>query len=259
MPRPKRTSSSYWIYGLHAVGAALQNPDRHINRIVLTENAAKSLAEALENQDVQELNPRPQPKITSRDAIDALLESDAVHQGAAAEVRPLPQLHFQDILEPAKARAKALLVVLDQVTDPQNVGAIIRSAAGFGATGLIVQDRHAPPETGALAKAASGALETLPMARVGNLAAALKEMAEAGFWRIGLTGHSDRTLADLPDLDRAALVMGAEGQGLRRLTAENCDFLARIPLAPTTESLNVSNAAAIALYELATKASMELN
>ena len=175
-----------------------------------------------------------------------LVPSDAPHQGVVVEVEPLEDLWLGDVLGDAPERAT--LLVLDQVTDPHNVGAILRSAAAFGAIGIVTQDRHSPPESGALAKAASGALERVPWVRVVNLARALEEIAEAGFWRIGLAGDADMDLGPALGPQRVALVLGAEGPGLRQNTREHCDALARLPISDAVESLNVSNAAAVALY-----------
>ena len=171
---------------------------------------------------------------------------DAPHQGVVIEVEPLEDIWLGDLL--ADAPERAVLLVLDQVTDPHNVGAILRSAAAFGAIGIVTQDRHSPPEGGALAKAASGALERVPWARVVNLARALEEIAEAGFWRIGLAGEAETELKDALGPQRVALVLGAEGPGMRHNTREHCDALARLPISDAVESLNVSNAAAVALY-----------
>jgi 23S rRNA (guanosine2251-2'-O)-methyltransferase len=171
---------------------------------------------------------------------------DAPHQGVVIEVEPLEDTWLDGILSDAGERA--VLLVLDQVTDPHNVGAILRSAAAFGAVGIVTQDRHSPPESGALAKAASGALERVPWARVVNLARALEEIGEAGFWRIGLAGDAETNLKDALGPPRVALVLGAEGPGLRPNTREHCDALARLPISDAIESLNVSNAAAVALY-----------
>ena len=175
-----------------------------------------------------------------------LVPSDAPHQGVVIEVEPLDDMWIDDLL--TKASDRSLLLVLDQVTDPHNVGAILRSAAAFGAIGIVTQDRHSPPESGVIAKAASGALERVPWARVVNLARALEEIGEAGFWRIGLTCDADTDLKDALGPQRVALVLGAEGPGLRLNTKEHCDALARLPISEAIESLNVSNAAAVALY-----------
>jgi 23S rRNA (guanosine2251-2'-O)-methyltransferase len=175
-----------------------------------------------------------------------LVPNDAPHQGVVVEVQPLEEVWLGDLL--ASADERAMLLVLDQVTDPHNVGAILRSAAAFGAIGIVTQDRHSPPESGVVAKAASGALERVPWARVVNLARALEEIGEAGFWRIGLTGDADTELKDALGPPRVALVLGAEGPGLRPNTREHCDALARLPISDAIESLNVSNAAAVALY-----------
>jgi len=186
--------------------------------------------------------------VTFADVADLgrLVPHDAPHQGLVIEVEPLEDLWLGDVLSGAPERA--LLLVLDQVTDPHNVGAILRSAAAFGAVGIVTQDRHSPPESGALAKAASGALERVPWARVVNLARALDEIGEAGFWRVGLAGEAEMELKDALGPPRIALVLGAEGPGLRPNTREHCDAVARLPISGEVESLNVSNAAAVALY-----------
>jgi 23S rRNA (guanosine2251-2'-O)-methyltransferase len=179
-----------------------------------------------------------------------LVARDAPHQGLVLDCAPLEDLTIDELPEPDPARP---VIVLDQVTDPHNLGAILRSAAAFGAAAVVTQDRHAPPESGALAKAASGALELVPWVRVVNLARALEELAEAGYWRIGLDGAADALFGEVIPAGPVALVMGAEGEGLRPNVAAHCDVLARLPIAPAMESLNVSNAAAIALYALAVR------
>ena len=186
--------------------------------------------------------------VTLADVADLgrLVPHDAPHQGVVIEVEPLEDAWLDDLLNTAPD--KAILLVLDQVTDPHNVGAILRSAAAFGGIGIVTQDRHSPPESGVIAKAASGALERMPWLRVVNLARALEEIAEAAFWRIGLTGDAEMDLKDALGPQRVALVLGAEGAGLRPNTREHCDALARLPMTDAVESLNVSNAAAVALY-----------
>jgi 23S rRNA (guanosine2251-2'-O)-methyltransferase len=229
------------FWGRHAVEAALANPDREIVRIWVTRETAAEL-------DL----PRQVPT-SFADAADLgrLVPRDAPHQGIVIEVERLDDILLADLLDQAEDGRP--LLVLDQVTDPHNVGAILRSAAAFDALGIVTQDRHAPPESGALAKAASGALEIVPWARVVNLARALDEIAEAGFWRIGLTGEAETELADALGPARVALVLGAEGEGMRQNTEAHCDALARLPISGRIESLNVSNAAAIALYAAVTK------
>ena len=230
------------FWGRHAVAAALANPERRIVRIWATREAA---AQFEIGGDIP---------VTFADAADLgrLVPREAPHQGIVAEVERLDDLLLADLLD--RAEDGRPLLVLDQVTDPHNVGAILRSAAAFDALGIVTQDRHAPPESGALAKAASGALETVPWVRVVNLARALDEIAEAGFWRIGLTGEAERTLAEALGPARVALVLGAEGEGLRQNVEAHCDALARLPISNRIESLNVSNAAAIALYAARTAA-----
>ena len=224
------------FWGKHAVAAALDNPDRRVMRAWATRETAGFM------QFPEDL------AVTFADVADLgrLVPSDAPHQGVVIEVEPLEESWLGDLL--AEAGERSTLLVLDQVTDPHNVGAILRSAAAFGALGIITQDRHSPPESGALAKAASGALERVPWVRVVNLARALEEIAEAGFWRIGLAGDADTELKAALGPPRVALVLGAEGPGMRANTREHCDAVARLPISAAVESLNVSNAAAIALY-----------
>ena len=192
--------------------------------------------------------PRPTVEIVDRPVLSAVLPEGAVHQGFAVAVTPLPALALDDLLAQHPPAADALVVVLDQATDPRNVGAVLRSAAAFAAAAVVVQDRHAPDESGVLAKAASGALETVPMVRVVNIARALRALAEAGFLCVGLDSAAEQPITGLAFPKRVALVIGAEGAGLRRLSRECCERLTRIPIAPAVESLNVSVAAAIALF-----------
>ena len=224
------------FWGKHAVAAALDNPDRNVLKAWATREAAQFMQFPKEMTVVMAEAPD----------LGRMVPHDAPHQGVVIEVEPLEEVWLGDVL--AEAPEKAVLLVLDQVTDPHNVGAILRSAAAFGVIGIVTQDRHAPPESGALAKAASGALERVPWIRVVNLARALEEIAEAGFWRIGLAGETKTDLKDALGPQRVALVLGAEGPGMRPNTREHCDALARLPITDQVESLNVSNAAAVALY-----------
>ncbi|WP_142850768.1 23S rRNA (guanosine(2251)-2'-O)-methyltransferase RlmB [Telmatospirillum sp. J64-1] len=238
-----------WLWGTHPVLAALANPQRPIRRFLATADSLRDLSGALD--DIAAKRAFPQAETVARDQIDALLPPGAVHQGIACQVEPLPALAIEDVARLAEGREQAVVVVLDQVTDPHNVGAILRSAAAFGALAVIVPDRHAPDETGTLAKSASGALERLPLVRVTNLARALDDLKQSGFWIAGLAGEATQTLAEAKLSGRIALVLGSEGEGLRRLTREHCDYLVRLPMTDAVESLNVSNAAAVALYETA--------
>ncbi len=236
-PEPPR--GSLWLYGLHAVAAALANPARRLRRLVLTEEAEAALAARA---------PKPwplAPERADRGRIDHLLGPDAVHQGAALLADPLPTPALQTALERAGP-----VIVLDQVSDPRNVGAILRSAAAFGAAAVVVQERNSPIETGALAKAASGALETVPLLRAVNISRTLVALKAANLWVIGLDAAAKPLDGAALAARRIALVLGAEDEGLRRLTRETCDELAGIATAPGMPSLNVSAAAAIALYEL---------
>jgi 23S rRNA (guanosine2251-2'-O)-methyltransferase len=210
-----------------------------MERLLATANAAERL-----KRDY----PGAMPEIVERPAIDAVLPPGAVHQGLALLAAAPDTPSLDECLD--SLPAEALLVVLDQVTDPQNVGAILRSSAAFGVRAVVVPRRHAPPISGALAKAASGAVEHVPLIEAGNLDRALQRLKEAGFWCIGLDAAAERSIADAKLDRRLALVMGAEGPGLRRLTAERCDLLVRLPTRGPIATLNVSNAAAVALYEL---------
>jgi len=241
-PEGAARAGERWLYGVHAVTEALRNPARRVERLLATANAAERLAKD---------RPQARPEIVDRAAIEAVLPPGAVHQGLALLASALPDRTLDDVL--AAHTGDALLVVLDQVTAPQNVGAILRSAAAFGAAAVIVPHRHAPPVTGVLAKAASGALEHVPLIDVGNLDRALQQLKEAGFWCVGLDGAAERSIAEGAPGNRLVLVMGAEGPGLRRLTAERCDLLVRLPTQGPIATLNVSNAAAVALYELSRK------
>jgi 23S rRNA (guanosine2251-2'-O)-methyltransferase len=221
------------------VSAALANPERKARRLLATAEAAKALPAT-----------RVQAEIVARPEIDRLLAPGAVHQGVALLVEPLPETTIEDTIRAADGADRAVVLVLDQVTDPHNVGAILRSAAAFGALAVVAPDRHAPDETGTLAKSASGALERMPLVRVINVARALEDLKKAGFWVAGLAADAPKTLAEAGLTGKVVLVLGAEGEGMRRLTREHCDHLVRLPMYGDMESLNVSNAAAVALYEL---------
>jgi 23S rRNA (guanosine2251-2'-O)-methyltransferase len=225
------------LYGRHAVSAALVNPARRLRRLTITQRALEPLQAGLPGElDVQ---------ICDEVRLGRLLGPDVPHQGLALEVDMLPDISINDVLETSSTGP---LIMLDSVTDPQNFGAILRSAAAFGAAAVISQDRHSPSETGALAKAASGTLEIMPWCRVVNLSRALETISEAGYWRIGLTGHAAQELAAALDGSKICLVLGAEGAGLRPNVADHTDVLARLPISSRVESLNVSTAAAVALY-----------
>ncbi len=240
---PKQKAIYFW--GRHAVEAALDNPDREVMKLLATRDALATL-DVPDDVTVQYCDVAD---------LGRLIPKEAPHQGLVALVQPLDDVFLEDALVEGQDNIRPVLV-LDQVTDPHNVGAIFRSAAAFNAVCVVTQDRHAPPESGVVAKAASGALETVPWVRVVNLARALEEIAEAGYWRIGLTGHTDLTLADALTVGKNALVLGAEGEGMRHNIEQHCDALAKLPIHARMESLNVSNAAAIALYAASIKAGL---
>ena len=247
--------TSVWLYGRHAVPAALENQARRPKRVLM----ADGIDEALRLEVTSKLNSLGKNiplEVVERPRLDEIVGEDAIHQGLALEVEPLAQRHIDELIAEDRAFGmsqsprRRVLLALDQITDPQNVGAILRSAAAFGAEGLIIPDRHAAPESGALARAASGALELVPRFEVGNLSRGLARLQEAGWWVAGLAEEADESLASWQAPEKVVLVLGAEGPGLRRLTRETCDLLLRLPTNPDFASLNVSNAAAVALFAL---------
>jgi len=239
-----------WLYGIHPVLAALANPDRRAYRIVISGEAETTLASRIATLS-QSRSGLPRTEILPREALERLLPRGAVHQGLAVQLDALEEPDIEDIVRATEGLESARVVVLDQVTDPHNVGAIIRSAAAFGTAAVVMPERNSPPSTGTLAKAASGAIERVPLVRVVNLSRALDRLKQAGFWCVGLDAGASTALHGADLTGKVAIVLGAEGEGLRRLTREHCDLMVRIPIGRSVESLNVSNAAAIALYELA--------
>jgi 23S rRNA (guanosine2251-2'-O)-methyltransferase len=223
------------LYGWHTVSLALANPERRIRKLFVTENAARRLAE-------EGIDARVTPEVVRPSTIDQRLGPDAVHQGLLAEVDPLPSPDI-DTLEP-----EGIVLVLDQITDPHNVGAILRSAAAFAVKAIVTTARHSPEATGVLAKSASGALELVPLVTVQNLARALIALNERGFLTVGLDSEGSQDLSQVALRQPLALVLGAEGKGLRQLTRETCNVVARLDMPGEIKSLNVSNAAVLALY-----------
>jgi len=223
------------LYGWHTVAMALANPQRRIRKLTLTENAAKRLAD-------ENIETRVTPEIVRPQEIDRLLSPDAVHQGLLAEADALPSPDIEDLQQ------DGMVLVLDQITDPHNVGAILRSAAAFAVKAIVTTARHSPEATGVLAKAASGALELVPVVTVQNLARALTTLNEIGFQTVGLDSEGSEDLSDVALREPLALVLGAEGKGLRQLTRETCSVVARLDMPGEIKSLNVSNAAVLSLY-----------
>lgn len=235
-PAPSREDASGWVWGWHAVEAALRNPDRPRPDLILaTADRVRAIAA---------FRPELKPQLSEPQEIARRLPQGAAHNGVAIRTPPLEGPGIEAIAYPADG----VILMLDQVTDPQNVGAILRSAAAFGAKGVIMQDRHAPALGGALAKAAAGALDRIPVVRAVNLSRALEALSEAGWTSIGLDGQAPDVLGDIVNAPAVVIVLGSEGEGLRRLVAEHCDTLASIPMPGGFESLNVASAAAVALY-----------
>lgn len=250
--RSARSSSSrlnVHLFGQHAVREAWLNPRRHIQSLYITENALKGFEEILEQGKNLK---RPDPTLVDKDALDKSLPPGSVHQGIALNCASLAEIGLQDLVIRAESKPRALFLILDQVTDPHNLGAIIRSACALGADGIIVQKRHAPelhgPAGAVIGKTACGALEHLPIAYETNLSRSIETLQEAGYFVYGLDERGDDLPAPASIPARAVLVLGAEGEGLRHLVKEKCDVLVRLPTAGAIQSLNVSNAAAVALY-----------
>ncbi len=242
----RASSGAVRLWGKHAVEAALTNPMRSAKKLWGTREAIQAM---LDDHDAELPSSLPVEYAQAAD-LARLVARDAPHQGLVLDCLALDDVALPDVLDESEGRT---LVILDSVTDPHNVGAILRSCAAFDVAALITQDRHAPPESGTLAKSASGALEAVPWVRVVNLARALELIAEAGYWRIGLDGEGSAVFPSAVPSSPVALVLGAEGEGLRHNVAQHCDAIARLPIASVVESLNVSNAAAIALYAVATR------
>ena len=230
-----------WVWGAHSVKAALNNPQRHVKRLVVVKTALAGVESQAKARSLV-------PEMVEVSRLAAMLPADAVHQGLAALLGPLKELDLIDAVEHAKRPRR--VVVLDQVSDPHNIGAILRSAAAFRACAVVVQERHTPQVSGIIAKTSSGATEIVPMVRVVNLARTLEELDDLGFLRVGLADEATTDIAQCDSLRDIAIVLGAEGEGMRRLTRENCDALVRLPTRANMPSLNVSNAAAVALFAL---------
>lgn len=235
----KGKSKDVWLYGIHPVTLALKNKNRVIKELWLTNSAAGEFE-----------IPKDIPfRIVDRSQIESVVGKEAVHQGVALKTAPLKPYSIDDLLADTENDGKALVVILDQVTDPHNIGAIMRSSVAFKAKAVIIPDAGAPEETGTLAKSASGALELIPLIKVSNLARSMEALKKAGFWCVGMDGYAKESLNAHKLPQKCVIVMGSEGDGLRRLTAENCDYMVKLPMNEAIESLNVSNACAIALYE----------
>lgn len=243
-----------WLYGRHAVIAALANPQRHCHRLVATDDFIQSHRAEVNKAIEESGRKRPDLELMDRRDIDELIAGagqNIVHQGVILQADPLARVIFEDLLFSLDTLEAPFLVALDQATDPQNIGAVLRSAAAFSASAVLIPERNAPEITASLAKAACGAVERIPLVKITNLSRCLDQLKEEGFWSVGLDGYAEQQLSEIDLKGKTVLVMGNEGSGLRRLTREKCDFLAKIPISNAVESLNLSNATAISLYEIA--------
>lgn len=238
---PDNKNQPLIIYGRHAVLSALSNPKRKIQKLLIT---------AENRTEIEKLSSSVPFSIVDKKDFNKILPEDAVHQGFALYCNRLENYDIADLIEMAEDKKRCCILILDQVTDPQNIGAIIRSCAAFDTLGLVVQDKNSPLESGAMDKAAAGTIEFVPIARVTNLSRAIETLKENGFWVMGMDGYADTTIDKINKDGKIAIVMGSEGKGMRRLVQENCDSSVKLPISSNVESLNVSTAAAITLYEL---------
>lgn len=235
------------LFGMHAVREAILNPEREIHHIYIGGMLEEDLQAILDKAEALGLD-RPEPEVIDTMVLDRALPRGTVHQGIGCDAGPLPDVFLPDLINAGAAKERSVLVILDQVTDPHNMGAILRSACAFGADGVIVQSRHAPELGGVVAKTASGAVEHIPVAYETNLARTIDALKDAGYFVLALDERGAKTLPEAPSYDKTVLILGAEGPGLRPLIRERCDLLLRLPTAGGFSSLNVSNAAAVALY-----------
>ena len=242
----KASNIDYWLYGIHPCFAALQNKKRIIKKLFLTPNVLEKLKTEFVDNTINY-------EIVTKTKIEEILPLGCVHQGIAIHTSPLASWDFKDILLNAKERKSMLLLMLDQPNDSRNIGAILRSAAAFNVTAIIVPDRNTPREGGAMAKSAAGAMEIVPVVRVPNLIRSIKEFKSNGFWITGITNEAEMDIRESTPSNKSILILGSEGAGLRRLTYNICDFHVRIQMSQNIESLNISNAAAIALHHFSNK------
>lgn len=241
----KNSGNQSFLYGRHPVMAAINNPKRKINKIFCVKENVEEIKKAL---NIAKRN--ISISIVDRKELDKMLPKDAVHQGFAIQCQELDNYTLDEISRLAENQQNCHILILDQVTDPQNIGAIIRSCVAFDTLALIVQDKNAPTETGTMAKASAGMIEQLPICRVTNLSRAISQLKDCGFWIIGMDGYATTYISEINKTGKIAIVMGSEGKGMRRLVEENCDTTVKLPISSTVESLNVSTAAAITLYEI---------
>ncbi len=249
MAKRQETNPKPSLFGMHAVVEAWLNPDRAVKALYVTQQAADAFSGQMKGSGRRPPKDRPKPMIVNKQELEKMLPRGAVHQGLALAASPLPETDVQDLIIKAANQNNSTIVMLDQVKDPHNVGAIIRSASALGASGIVMQRKHAPELTGVLAKTACGAIEHIPTAFETNLSRTLETFKEAGYFAYGLDERGETPLRNIKPGGKSVLVLGAEGPGMRRLVREHCDALIRLPTAGAISSLNVSNAAAVALYQ----------